>query len=120
MGPRKTMVRDAVARTSGKASGGTSSTDSVVTDPEFVRLRSLLPEKLSGIGGADFSRVPWDKIIARFIEQMESAKQSDKNNPPTVEMLRLIKPGLVNRHLKASANGWWKDSGGIYFDYYLQ
>jgi len=35
-------------------------------------------------------------------------------------MLRLIKPGLINRHLKASANGWWKDSGGIYFDYYIQ
>ncbi len=120
MGPRKTMVRDAVARINSKTSAGTSSTNSVVTDPEFVRLRSLLPEKLSGVGGSDLSRVPWDKIIARFIEQMESAKQSDKNNPPTVEMLRLIKPGLVNRHLKASANGWWKDPSGIYFDYYLQ
>jgi hypothetical protein len=120
MGPRKTMVRDAVGRISGKSSAETSSTNSVVVDPEFVRLRALLPEKLSGIGGSDLTRIPWDKIIARFIEQMESAKQSNQNNPPTVEMLRLIKPGLVNRHLKASANGWWKDPGGIYFDYYLQ
>ena len=120
MGPRKAMVRDAVARISGKTSGGTSSANSVVTDPEFVRLRSLLPEKLSGIGGSDLTGIPWDKIIARFIEQMESAKQSNQNNPPSAELLRLIKPGLVNRHLKASANGWWKDSGGIYFDYYLQ
>jgi hypothetical protein len=119
MGPRKTMVRDAVARIDGK-SRTASSADSVVSNPEFIRLRALLPEKLSGIGGSDASGIPWDKIIARFIEQMESAKQSNKNNPPTAELLRLIKPGLVNRHLKASANGWWKDSGGIYFDYYIQ
>jgi hypothetical protein len=120
MGPRKAMVRDAVARISGKTPAGTSSANSVVSDPEFVRLRSLLPEKLSGIGGSDLTNIPWDKIIARFVEQMESAKQSNQNNPPTAELLRLIKPGFVNRHLKASANGWWKDSSGIYFDYYLQ
>ncbi|MGB8543232.1 MAG: hypothetical protein WCD49_16505 [Candidatus Acidiferrales bacterium] len=120
MGPRKAMVRGAVARIGGKATAAAASPDSVITDPEFARLRSLLPEKLSGIGGSNLARIPWDKIIARFIEQMESAKQSNQNNPPTAELLRLIKPGLVNRHLKASANGWWKDSGGIYFDYYIQ
>ena len=118
-GPRKAKVRDAVARISGKTASMPSQ-DSVLSNPEFVRLRQLLPEKLSGLGGADIAKIPWDKIIARFVEQMESAKQSNRNNPPTAEMLRLIKPGLINRHLKASANGWWKDSGGIYFDYYIQ
>jgi hypothetical protein len=118
-GPRKAMVRGAVARISGKTPS-MASQDSVLSNPEFVRLRQLLPEKLSGLGGADMGKIPWDKIIARFVEQMESAKQSNQNNPPTAEMLRLIKPGLIDRHLKASANGWWKDSGGIYFDYYIQ
>lgn len=118
MGPRKAMVRDSVARINGKTTAA-SAADSVASDPEFVRLRALLPEKLSGLGGSDIARIPWDKIIARFIEQMESAKQSNQSNPPSAGLLRLIKPGLVNRHLKASANGWWKDSGGIYFDYYL-
>ena len=118
-GPRKAMVRDAVARINGK-SPSVASQDSVLSNPEFVHLRQLLPEKLSGLGGADMGKIPWDKIIARFVEQMESAKQSNQSNPPTAEMLRLIKPGLINRHLKASANGWWKDSGGIYFDYYIQ
>jgi hypothetical protein len=118
-GPRKVMVREAVARISGKTSS-MASQDSVLSNPEFMRLRQLLPEKLSGLGGADMGKIPWDKIIARFVEQMESAKQSNQNNPPTAEMLRLIKPGLIDRHLKASANGWWKDSGGIYFDYYIR
>jgi len=118
-GPRKAMVRSAVARISGKTPS-MASQDSVPSNPEFVRLRQLLPEKLSGLGGTDMGKIPWDKIIARFVEQMESAKQSNQNNPPTAEMLRLIKPGLINRHLKASANGWWKDSSGIYFDYYIQ
>jgi hypothetical protein len=118
-GPRKAMVRDAQARISGKTAS-MGSQDSVLSNPEFVRLRQLLPEKLSGLGGADIGKIPWDKIIARFIEQMSSAKQSNQSNPPTADMLRLIKPGLIDRHLKASANGWWKDSGGIYFDYYIQ
>ncbi len=119
LGPRKAMVREAVARANGKA-GPASAQDSVLSNPEFIRLRAQLPEKLSGIGGADLSRIPWDKVIARFVEQMQSAKQPNQKNPPTADLLRLIKPGLFSRHLQASANGWWKDSGGIYFDYYLQ
>ncbi len=118
LGPRKAMVREAVARSNGKAPA--TSQDSVLSNAEFIRLRALLPEKLSGIGGADFFRIPWDKVIARFVEQMQSAKQPNQKNPPTADLLRLIKPGLFNHHLQASANGWWKDSGGIYFDYYLQ
>jgi hypothetical protein len=113
------MVREAVARANGKAAP-VNGQDSVLSNPEFMRLRGQLPEKLSGIGGADFSRIPWDKVIARFVEQMQSAKQPNQKNPPTADLLRLIKPGLFSRHLQASANGWWKDSGGIYFDYYLQ
>jgi hypothetical protein len=118
--PRKAMVRDAVARISGKPAAA-SAESSILSNPDFVRLRSLMPEKLSGIGGADMSQIPWDKVIARYAQQMaETEKQSNPKNPPSTEWLRSIKPGMFNRHLHVIANGWWKDSNGIYFDYYVQ
>ena len=118
--PRKAMVRDAVARISGKPAAA-SAESSILSNPDFVRLRSLMPEKLSGIGGADMSQIPWDKVIARYVQQMgQTEKQSNPKNPPSTEWLRSIKPGMFNRHLHVIANGWWKDSNGIYFDYYVQ
>ena len=118
--PRKAMVRDAVARISGKPAAA-SAESSILSNPDFVRLRSLMPEKLSGIGGADMSQIPWDKVIARYAQQMaETEKQSNPKNPPSTEWLRSIKPGMFNRHLHVIANGWCKDSNGIYFDYYVQ
>jgi hypothetical protein len=117
--PRKAMVRDGVARINGKSAAG--SEGSVLSNPDFINLRSHMPEKLSGIGGADMSQIPWDKVIVRYIQQMEeTGKQSNPKNPPSTEWLHSIKPGMFNRHLHVIANGWWKDSNGIYFDYYVQ
>jgi hypothetical protein len=117
--PRKAMVRDGVARINGKP--GAASEGSILSNPDFVSLRSHMPEKLSGIGGADMSQIPWDKVIVRYIQQMEeTGKQSSPKNPPSSEWLRSIKPGMFSRHLHVIANGWWKDSNGIYFDYYVQ
>jgi hypothetical protein len=117
--PRKAMVRDGVARINGKPAAG--SEGSVLSNPDFINLRSHMPEKLSGIGGADMSQIPWDKVIVRYIQQMEeTGKQSNPKNPPSAEWLHSIKPGMFNRHLHVIANGWWKDSNGIYFDYYVQ
>jgi hypothetical protein len=117
--PRKAMVRDAVARISGKPAAVSEA--SILSNPDFIRLRSLMPEKLSGIGGADMSQIPWDKVITRYVQQMaQTEKQSNPKNPPSTEWLQSIKPGMFNRHLHVIANGWWKDSNGIYFDYYVQ
>jgi hypothetical protein len=116
--PRKAMVRDAVAR-SGKPAA--TSEASILSNPDFIRLRSLMPEKLSGIGGADMTQIPWDKVIIRYVQQMEQPeKQSNPKNPPSTEWLQSIKPVMFNRHLHVIANGWWKDSNGVYFDYYVQ
>jgi hypothetical protein len=118
--PRKTMVRDAVARISGKPAAA-SAESSILSNLDFIRLRSLMPEKLSGIGGADMTQIPWDKVITRYVQQMgQTEKQSNPKNPPSTEWLKSIKPGMFNRHLHVIANGWWKDSNGIYFDYYVQ
>jgi hypothetical protein len=67
------------------------------------------------------TQIPWDKVIARYVQQMaQTEKQSNPKNPPSTEWLQSIKPGMFNRHLHVIANGWWKDSNGIYFDYYVQ
>jgi hypothetical protein len=117
--PRKVMLREAVARINGKPAA--ASAGSIFSNPDFIRLRSLMPEKLSGIGGADMTQIPWDKVIIRYVQQMEQTeKQSNPKNPPSTEWLQSIKPAMFNRHLHVIANGWWKDSNGVYFDYYVQ
>jgi hypothetical protein len=114
--PRKAMVREAVARINAKPAA--ASANSIFSNADFIRLRSLMPEKLSGIGGADLTQIPWDKVIIRYVQQMEQTEK--QKNPPSAGWLQTIKPGLFSRHLHLSANGWWKDSNGIYFDYYVQ
>jgi hypothetical protein len=117
--PSKALLRQTVAQISGKtpAASGTS----IFSNPDFLHLRALMPEKLSGISGADMSQIPWDKIIARWIQQSEqAAKQSNQKNPSSNEWLHAIKPAMINRHLHATVSGWWKDSNGIYFEYYAQ
>jgi hypothetical protein len=117
--PRKAIVRDAIARMN--ANPTPAPQGSVFSNVEFVRMRALLPEKLTGLSGADMTRIPWDKVAARFVEQMQqSAKQSKQGNPPSTDRLRLIKPDVFTRHLHTSASGWWKDAGGVYFDSYVQ
>jgi hypothetical protein len=117
--PRKAMVRDAAARISAKPAAGSEA--SILSNPDFIRLRSFMPEKLSGIGGADMSQIPWDKVISRYVQQMaQTEKQSNPKNPPSTQWLQSIKPGMFNRHLHVIAHGWWKDSNGVYFDYYVQ
>jgi len=113
--PRKAMVRDAVARISAKPAATPEA--SIMSNPDFIRLRSLMPEKLTGVGGADMSQIPWDKVISRYAQQLA---QSNPKNPPSTQWLQSIKPGMFNRHLHVIANGWWKDPNGVYFDYYVQ
>lgn len=117
--PSKALLRETVAQISGKTPSASGA--SIFSNADFVHLRTLMPEKLSGISGVDLSRIPWDKIIARSIQQMEQdAKQSNQKNPSSDGWLHAIKPAMLNRHLHAVASGWSKDSNGIYIDYYVQ
>ena len=118
---RKAALRIAIERFDGKSSGA-------APDPELVRMRSLLPEKLSGLSVADMSRIPWDKVIAIYAKQLtDAAKQSagaaNQSNPPSepqFDWVKVIKPEVLSRHLHILISGWWKDANGVYFDSYIQ
>lgn len=119
--PRKAMVREAVERLNAGSAAAPAPQGSVLSNAEFIRMRALLPEKLTGLSGADMTRIPWDRVAARFVLQMQqSAKESKQANPPSTDWLRLIKPDVFTRHLHTSVSGWWKDAGGVYFDSYVQ
>jgi hypothetical protein len=81
-------------------------------------MRSLLPEKLSGLSGSDLTQIPWDKLLSQLEDQLaQGAKQKNGQQLPD---LSGIKPDVISRHLHIALSGWWKDSGGVYFDSYLQ
>ncbi len=105
--PRKGMLRQAV----GRVEGGTADPPpaGVFANPEYLRLRSQLPEQLSGLGAADIAAIPWERILAPFA--------TEANQPPDGNRL---KPGVISRYLHISVSGWWKDSNGLYFDSYIQ
>jgi hypothetical protein len=114
--PRKAMLRQAMQRvTPGTADppmGG------VFANPQYAQLRSRLPEKLSGLSGADLTQIPWDKVIGYYANQAsQGASQSNGQKPPDLSWL---KPAVITRYLHITLSGWWKDSNGVYFDSYLQ
>ena len=118
---RKAALRIAIERFGGKSSGS-------APDPELVRMRSLLPEKLSALSVADMSRIPWDKVIAIYAKQLtdaakQSAGASNQSNPPSepqFDWVKLIKPEVLSRYLHGMVSGCWKDANGVYCDSYLQ
>lgn len=112
--PRKVMVRDAIARVN--ATQGTP--QGVLASPEFAQMRSSLPANLSGMSAADFRQIPWDKILANYIEQRDELARKSKPTepPPNLDWLKLVKSDVLTRHLHVSVGGWWKDSNGVYFD----
>jgi hypothetical protein len=110
---RKVTLREAMQRENAKPGA-------VSADPEFARMRGMLPEKLSGLGGADFARVPWDKVIAYYGQQMAASQQAKGSAVPPIDWSKLIKSDVFSRHLRLSVSGWWKDANGVYFDSYLQ
>jgi hypothetical protein len=48
---------------------------------------------------------------------VQGSKQ--KNGQPAPD-LSWLKSDAISRHLHIALSGWWKDSGGVYFDSYLQ
>ncbi len=114
--PRKAMVRETVQRLNSHPDASPAS--GVLANPDFSGMRSLLPEKLSGLSGSDLTQIPWDKLLANLEDQIaQSAKQKNGQQPPDLSWL---KPDRISRHLHIALSGWWKDSGGVYFDSYLQ
>jgi len=114
--PQKDMLRDAIERLKSTA----PATGGIFANPEYLELRARLPEKLSGLSGSDLAQIPWDKILANFMNQIEAGMKSQGQAPADLSWLKSIKPGVASRHLHMSVGGWWKDTDGIHFDSYVQ
>jgi hypothetical protein len=114
--PRKAMLRETIQRLS--SHGDPLLATGLLANPDFSRMRPLLPEKLSGLSGSDLTQIPWDKLFSQLEEQIaQGAKQKNAHQQPDLSWL---KSDLISRHLHIALSGWWKDSGGVYFDSYLQ
>jgi len=116
--PRKAMLQAAVEQLN-SPSGGAPDT-SIFADPEYIQMRSLLPENLSGLSGGEIDRIPWDKIAATFEAQMEQGRKRSNSSAPDFSWLKQINSDVISRHLHRRVGGWWKNSTGVYFDSYIQ
>lgn len=114
--PEKATLRETLARVKARPVDAHSADGPPIKD--WNQLRAHLPEKLSGMGGADLSQLSWEKYIRRYQQQVADATK-DSNSGAT-DYFTLLKPEIFFRHLHAAISGWWKDSNGIYFDSYIQ
>lgn len=113
--PRKAMLRETIQRLSSNTDPSPAA--GLLANPDFSRMRSLLPEKLSGLSGTDLTQIPWDRLFSQLEDRVaQGAKQKNGQQPD----FTWLKPDLISRHLHIALSGWWKDSGGVYFDSYLQ
>jgi hypothetical protein len=116
---RKAVVRAALERFNVKPGAAPSTV--LFSSAELNRMRTLLPEKLSGMSAVDLARFPWDKFFAQIAQQFnEEGKAAKEPAPQAADWLKLIKPEVFSRYLHAAMSGWWKDANGIYFDSYVQ
>jgi hypothetical protein len=116
--PRKAMLRAAVEQLNSPSGGAHSGT--IFADPEYIRMRSLLPGNLSGLTGGEIDQIPWDKLAATLEGQMEEARKQSKSSAPDLSWLKQMNFDVISRHLHRSVGGWWKNSTGVYFDSYIQ
>jgi hypothetical protein len=117
--PHKNALRATVSRVDRKPDDEASA--GILANPAFARTRSLFPEKLSGLTAVDIVQIPWDKILARYAQQLaDAAKNSTTTNPPPTDWLKTVQPEVITRHVHLGISAWWKDSSGIYFDSYVQ
>jgi hypothetical protein len=121
VGPRKAPVREALARATN--SSGSKPAANFASDPEFIRVRALLPQNLSGLGYADLAHMDWTKVTASFSSQQGYKIQGGAANskpPASPNPLDGLDPAIFPRYLHVTYSGMWKDSGGVYFDSYIQ
>lgn len=130
--PRKDMLRGALAGLSAPGAGAVPA-KGVFADPQLAQLRARMPEKLSGIGVADISEIPWGPLFAKLASNAEEARQREAQqsaqpaaenghtaHPLDFSWLQLVDPNVIPKHLHIAVSGWWKDADGVYFDSYLQ
>jgi hypothetical protein len=113
--PRRSLLHEMVERA--ESSGTASSPAGIFADPEYSRLRALLPESLSSLNAGDFALIPMDKMVAQYKKQTEQSKTA---NTPSAAYLDLLQPEVITRHLRMAIGGSWKNASGIYFDSYVQ
>lgn len=121
--PRKGALTKAAAQVASASAATTAASTAQATfGPDYAELRAQLPQRLSGLGAADWTRIPWDAFAASFVNQMQAATQHSSKNShsPDLSFLRTIKLDAIPRHLHISVGGWWKDANGVYFESYLQ
>jgi hypothetical protein len=122
--PRKVMLRETIEALKSTASNAAPSGKGIFADPEYAKMRSLLPEKLSGLGAENLAQIPWDAVWANFSQQLQQgSKQSHASKTaysPDYSWMKLVNPDVIPRHLHIAVSGWWKDASGVYFDAYVQ
>lgn len=122
--PRKSMLRETLEGLSASPAANTAA-KGVLAAPEYAQMRAQLPEKLSGLGAEDLTRIPWNALWTNFETRSE---QSEKDSPrasktdytPDFCWMKLVSPDVIPRHLHMAVSGWWKDSNGVYFDSRVQ
>jgi len=116
--PRKGLLKDAVARGSSGLENGAP--PNAGPGAEILHLRTLLPEKLSGFGGADLTRIPWDKLFLSAPAGGEGPPKTSPVSAQSPDWWKTVKPEALTRHLHGAVGGEWKDSSGAYFDWYIE
>jgi len=116
--PRKAMLRQALAQSASASDASPAS--GLFANAEFLHLRTQMPERLSGLSAADLTQIPWDKLVANLRDEADRAAKQSKTPPPDLSWLKTFNSGVIPRHMHTSVSAWWKDSGGVYFDSYLQ
>jgi hypothetical protein len=117
--PRKAIVRAAMERL--KSASGSAAPVAISSNPDLNHMRTLLPEKLSGLSVADMSYFPWEKVFAQY-EQLtaQATKDSKDSGASAISYWKLVKPEVFSRHFHTAIYGWWKDTNGVYFDSFVQ
>lgn len=117
--PRKAMLRETLEGLSAPRTAP-STVKGVFADPEYAKMRALLPGRLSGLGADDVSLMPWEAIWTNFEQQVEESPKNAPHGSPDLSWMKLVNPDVIPRHLHIAVSGWWKDANGVYFDSYLQ
>ena len=116
--PRRDLLKGATARSASKdAPAG-----SLAADAAFRRARARLPENLSSLGYADFTRIQWEKVIDGLREGiMKKANSSSSASlDRAADSLKKVLPDVLRRHLHGTINGMWKGRDGVHFDGYIE
>lgn len=113
--PRRALVREALARANaqaGPASGGLAS------DPNFLQVRSRLPNSLTALSYADLAQFPWQAVMDAAVKQAQE-KEDTKLTAAEEAALRAL-PGVISRYLRTAFGGMWKDRNGIFMESYIE